>query len=189
MFFAFYVLKCLKRNSTISIVFITSLRMNEQLRVIFVKLFLYKRQINVSKTNAWNITITEKKKKKKKNNKKKKANKKTNKQKTNLPVVFLVALNMVWEKLARVICLLERGSGKCRLIFAVMFASYCTRAATAENVPSDTCAHRRFRSACAYAQFDQIPRRISDSQDAKFRHADFEDWSDCADVHADLSIR
>ena len=33
----------------------------EYLRAAFVKLFLYERQVDLSKTNAWNITINEKK--------------------------------------------------------------------------------------------------------------------------------
>ena len=62
--------------------------------------------------------------------------------------------------------------------------------ATSENVSSDICAHRRFRSACAFAQSDlnlhwahlRSPwvQRSSCGQRRL--------WTDCADAQADLSF-
>ena len=57
-----------------------------------------------------------------------------------------------------------------------------------ENIPSDMCAQRRFRSACAFAQSDQNLHwaHFWTAKDAKFLHVDNEDWSECADAQADL---
>ena len=46
-----------------------------------------------------------------------------------------------------------------------------------ENVPSDMCAQRRFRSDCAMAQSDQNPHwaHFLDNQGTTFLHADNED--------------
>ena len=44
-----------------------------------------------------------------------------------------------------------------RKIFTYVFSLFTIWAATCENIPSDMCARRRFRSACAFVQSDQNP--------------------------------
>ena len=63
------------------------------------------------------------------------------------------------------------------------------------NIPSDMCDLRKFRSACTSAQSDQNLQWASFfffffliTKDEKFLHADKDDWSDCLDVQADLSL-
>ena len=52
------------------------------------------------------------------------------------------------------------------------------------NVPSDLCANRRFRSACALRSLLRIlTKRIWIAKDAKFFHVDNED------AQADLRLR
>ena len=47
--------------------------------------------------------------------------------------------------------------------------------ATSERVPSDMCTQRRFRSTCAFTQFDQSSWCILINKDAKFLHMDKKD--------------
>ena len=74
--------------------------------------------------------------------------------------------------------------------FRYQLKSYYTRAAKSGNQPSDMCAQRRFRAACAFAQSDRIfTRCILDSQGCKVSSS----WqrrlrSDCAKAQADLSL-
>ena len=50
-------------------------------------------------------------------------------------------------------------------------------------------AQRRLRSAWAFAQSDQSSLCTQwVAKEARFLHADSEDWSDCANVQADLSL-
>ena len=52
----------------------------------------------------------------------------------------------------------------------------CIPAASSENVSSDMCAQRRFRSDCAFTQSDQnLHWALLDSQGCKVDHADNED--------------
>ena len=60
-----------------------------------------------------------------------------------------------------------------------------------ENVPSDMCAQRRLRLACAFAQSDQNLRSAHEetlhpwlSKNHQWRF-----WSDCAFAQADLNLR
>ena len=61
------------------------------------------------------------------------------------------------------------------------------KAPTSENnIPSDVCAQRRFRSACAYAQADQNLRwaLFWIAKDAKFvLYADIKDADQTARMH------
>ena len=51
------------------------------------------------------------------------------------------------------------------------------------------CAQWRLRSACAYAQSDQSsPGALCVAKDSGFLQADSEDWADCANAQADLSL-
>ena len=58
-----------------------------------------------------------------------------------------------------------------------------------ENVSSDMCAQRRFRSICAFAVLSDSPLCFLEVKDAKFLHADHEDVLDCADAQANLNFR
>ena len=50
------------------------------------------------------------------------------------------------------------------------------------QVESDQLAHSR-------SLIRIFTRRVLDIKDTKFLHADNDDWLDCADAHADLSLR
>ena len=70
-----------------------------------------------------------------------------------------------------------RGSKYTKYTSLPFFKNKYNIAATSENVPSDMCARRRFRSACAFAQSDQHLHlaHIEQPRMQKFLHADNED--------------
>ena len=71
----------------------------------------------------------------------------------------------------------------------VKSCSVCEMSRQRQEMSSDICAQRRFRSVCAFAQTDLNLRwgKFWITKNAKFLRADNEDWSDCADAQADLS--
>ena len=64
-------------------------------------------------------------------------------------------------------------------------------AATSENVPSDMCAQRRLRSACATAQADQSLRcPLKETLQAQLsNNAISEDSDQTANAQGDLNLR
>ena len=71
-----------------------------------------------------------------------------------------------------------------------MILKQVNHAFISQNIPSDTFAQQISKSACACAICSKPSLgTFWIAKDAKFLHADKEDWLDCVDVQADLSLR
>ena len=97
------------------------------------------------------------------------------------PLVRGISFKDVWTLHQQ--CIMTMSS----FLWSLMFFKW---AASWHNQQNGMCAQRRFRSAWASAQSDQSSLCAQwVAKDPSFLHADSKDWSDCADVQADLSLR
>ena len=91
---------------------------------------------------------------------------------------------MVRRQITRSICRIDPvvGNG--------LHMSRSRLASALQNKQNDLCAKRRLRSTRASAQSDQSSQCAQWlAEDPMFLHTDSEDWSDWADVQADLCLR